>query len=160
MMDSPKLALNRSLVRYFFQIGLMRNGILLAEDSPENLLSRFEATSLEDAFLQLCMKHGKSDEANQALKQINIINSNHIMDRHDISKTSCNEKENLENSLKMNERKSSLDSDNTDTLCGPNGVGDINCNKKSLMRKLQFTSKRKMKALLVKNFITMLRQPA
>jgi hypothetical protein len=38
-----------------FQIGLMRSGRLLAEDSPENLLRDYNLSSLEDVFLKLCM---------------------------------------------------------------------------------------------------------
>lgn len=40
----------------FYQIGLMRSGHLLAEESPHNLLSVHNLTSLEDVFLKLCMK--------------------------------------------------------------------------------------------------------
>lgn len=36
------------------QIGLMRNGHLLAEDSPQNLLEEFECAKLEDVFFKLC----------------------------------------------------------------------------------------------------------
>lgn len=35
--------------------GLMRDGALLAEDSPKNIMTRFEATSLDEAFLNLCL---------------------------------------------------------------------------------------------------------
>jgi len=38
------------------QIGLMRSGRLLAEDSPQHLLANHNLTSLEDVFLKLCMK--------------------------------------------------------------------------------------------------------
>ncbi|XP_057374585.1 ABC transporter G family member 23-like [Daphnia carinata] len=37
-------------------IGMMRSGRLLAENSPENLLRSYGLCSLEDVFLQLCMK--------------------------------------------------------------------------------------------------------
>ena len=156
---------------WYFQIGLMRNGILLAEDSPQNILSRFEVDSLEDAFLQLCMRHGKtwfsvrvfffiynlssaitgvSDEADNNLKQIKTF-SNQIQIPGEADKTNSNEKTELK-------RRNSVDSDKIETCCG--GVGDINCNKKSFMRNLQFTTKRRMKALLAKNFLQMVRQPA
>ena len=36
----------------------MRSGKLLAQDSPQNLLSTYSLDSLEDVFLQLCMKDG------------------------------------------------------------------------------------------------------
>lgn len=43
--------------------GLMRNGILLAEDTPLNIISRHEVDNLEEAFLKLCMKRGVSEDA-------------------------------------------------------------------------------------------------
>lgn len=124
----------------------MRNGILLAEDTPHNILSRYEVDSLEDAFLHLCMKHGVSDEADQSLKHVHT-HSNQITD----GKTD-------ESSVTQEKRRNSIDSDKSDACCG--GVGDINCTKKSFMKNLQFTTKRRMKALLAKNFLTMVRQPA
>lgn len=130
----------------FLQIGMMRNGILLAEDTPQNILSRYEVDSLEDAFLQLCMKHGVSDEADQGLKHVKALNG-------PAQKT--DESGKSSNGLK---RRNSVDSDQSDTCCG--GVGDMDCNKKSFMRNLQFTTKRRMKALLAKNFLQMIRQPA
>ncbi|QQP40869.1 ATP-binding cassette sub-family G member 20, partial [Caligus rogercresseyi] len=41
-------------------IGLMRNGRLLAEASPERLLSKFGGSTLEDVFLQLCISQDES----------------------------------------------------------------------------------------------------
>lgn len=38
------------------RVGLMRNGRILAEDSPENLLNTFEESTLENVFLKLCLK--------------------------------------------------------------------------------------------------------
>jgi ABC-type multidrug transport system ATPase subunit len=43
-------------------VGLMRNGILLAEDTPSNILRRHEVHSLEEAFLKLCVKRGLSED--------------------------------------------------------------------------------------------------
>lgn len=39
--------------KIFEQIGLMRNGVLLAEDSPSRIMQRFQVDNLQDAFLQL-----------------------------------------------------------------------------------------------------------
>lgn len=44
-------------------VGLMRNGILLAEDTPHSIISRHEVENLEEAFLKLCVKRGVSEEA-------------------------------------------------------------------------------------------------
>ena len=38
------------------RVGLMRNGQLLAEESPVNLLNKFNCATLEDVFLALCTK--------------------------------------------------------------------------------------------------------
>ena len=43
--------------------GLMRNGILLAEDTPNNIISRHGVQNLEEAFLKLCLKKGVSEDA-------------------------------------------------------------------------------------------------
>ena len=129
----------------------MRNGILLAEDSPQSIISHFEVQSLEDAFLQLCMKHGVSDEASQNLKQVHAMSEANQL-------TNVQSQMNKTTTTNNDNRKNSINSDNDDACCG--GVADINCNKKSLMKNLQFTTKRRMKALLAKNYLQMLRQPA
>lgn len=38
------------------QIGLMREGILLAEESPSALMEKYECNDLEEAFLKLSHK--------------------------------------------------------------------------------------------------------
>lgn len=38
------------------RVGLMRNGVLLAEDAPEKLIREHECSNLEDVFLKLCMR--------------------------------------------------------------------------------------------------------
>jgi hypothetical protein len=117
----------------------MRNGILLAEDSPTDILTRYNVESLEDAFLQLCMKQGVSEEADQSLRQVE-------------TKTDMPQITDGKEPIK---RKNSIESNNTDTCCA-----DLNCNKKSFVKSLKFTTKRRMKALLTKNFLQMFRQPA
>lgn len=125
---------------------MMRNGILLAEDSPQNILNRYNAESLEDAFLQLCMKQGVSEEADQSLRQVDAISN-----LQKITDGSNSEKPPID----QVKRKNSIESNNTDTCCA-----DLNCNKKSFVKSLKFTTKRRMKALLAKNFLQMVRQPA
>lgn len=52
----------------------MRSGRLLAEDSPDKLLTHYNLSSLEDVFLKLCMNQG----VNNGLQQIvgNVIPPN------------------------------------------------------------------------------------
>ncbi|KAG5674743.1 hypothetical protein PVAND_004694 [Polypedilum vanderplanki] len=135
-------------------IGLMRNGILLAEDSPQSILSKYEVDSLEDAFLQLCVKHGVSDEADENLKQVDTFTSH--QEPIEIEKKIDEKPSLVKNEVK---RKNSIESNDSETACC-SGVGDMDCNKKSLVKNLQITTKRRMKALLAKNFLQMLRQPA
>lgn len=50
---------------------MMRNGILLIEKSPSEILSQIETDSLEEAFLRLCMKQ-ESESPNHS-KYKNLI---------------------------------------------------------------------------------------
>lgn len=111
----------------------MRNGILLAEDSPSNILTHFEVESLEDAFLQLCMKHGVSDQASENLIQAHVASeSNQLHDGYDRNG----------NDIQLQ------------TVVKTKGKTVY----RGELRKL--TSKQRIKALLIKNFIQMIRQPA
>lgn len=49
-------------------VGLMRHGKLLAEDSPDNLMSQHGMDNLEDVFLKLCI----SDSSRKAAKLANL----------------------------------------------------------------------------------------
>lgn len=85
-------------------VGLMRNGILLAEDTPSNILRRHEVDSLEEAFLKLCVKRGISEDAVQndttpgnestfndfELQEQSTINNNNV---HQTSQTTMSEAE-------------------------------------------------------------------
>lgn len=44
--------------------GMMRNGVLLVEDSPRNILAKCQSKSLENAFLKLCTESVKFDNEN------------------------------------------------------------------------------------------------
>jgi hypothetical protein len=126
----------------------MRNGILLAEDTPQNILTKYEADSLEDAFLQLCVKHGVSDEANDNLYQVNTQGGIKAL-----TEESMTEKVEVK-------RKNSIESNDSETACCTKVGEKLDCNKKSLVKRLQITTRRRMKALLAKNFLQLLRQPA
>jgi hypothetical protein len=55
------------------QIGLMRNGRLLAEESPHVLLSMYGCPTLEEVFLKLSRKQGSSSSAN--VSELNVSNN-------------------------------------------------------------------------------------
>lgn len=50
-------------------VGLMRNGILIAEEAPQTLLNRLEVDSLQDAFIKLSLKQNLSGYFNTYRKQ-------------------------------------------------------------------------------------------
>jgi ABC-type multidrug transport system ATPase subunit len=45
------------------RVGMMRFGKLLAEDSPAALMATFSKNSLEDVFLELCLRDGDLETA-------------------------------------------------------------------------------------------------
>lgn len=58
-----------SLAQFNLQIGLMRNGKLLAEDSPTNLMNKYNTSILEEIVVQLCLR----DEAKQPEEEAEVI---------------------------------------------------------------------------------------
>lgn len=71
-------------VKIYFrlQIGLMRSGRLLAEESPQVLLSMYGCQSLEEVFLKLSRKQGSSNAQNQA--ELNISNNISLVRFHEV----------------------------------------------------------------------------
>ncbi|XP_058116541.1 ABC transporter G family member 20 [Anopheles ziemanni] len=128
-------------------IGLMRNGILLAEDSPGNILERFSCTSLEEAFLNLCQRHGPSEEADRNTHQTQALRA--VTAAPDVKKTI----------------PALATSDKKPAEGGGGGGGGLFGEKRkpitsTIKQLVSFTTKRRMNALLSKNFLQMVRQPA
>jgi ABC-type multidrug transport system ATPase subunit len=112
--------------------GLMRNGILLAEDTPRNIITRHEVENLEEAFLKLCMRRGASEEAIEGDK---------------MPANGVGVSENMELGVREDDNKiESLDQSPTST--------EENTFKR---RKYAMST---MRALFVKNYLQMKRQPA
>ncbi|KAH8376657.1 hypothetical protein KR093_000663 [Drosophila rubida] len=115
-------------------IGLMRNGVLLAEDTPTNIMIKFGTQSIEDAFLILSQRQGNEDE----LPQLMDINRNQavptamlpteVIDSHEPAA----EKPPIPYEEPMNENR----------------------------KKIFFTTKGRIKALMTKNFVQLFRQPS
>lgn len=101
----------------------MRDGNLLAQDTPNSILEKLGVTSLEEAFIQICMSFEISGEVKSG-KDANRLT--------DITWNS-----------------------------GPPGLSYVENDRlrRKKSSKLMFTSKRRMKALLSKNIITMMRNP-
>lgn len=119
---------------FFHQIGLMRNGILLAEDTPQNIMTMFNTSTLEDAFLILSQKQGESEEADNTLMR---VGNNSESDTSEAAEIKDSEKLKLRRHRSFAEQKAP-----------------------GLLGKLSFTSKTRMKALLTKNFLQLIRQKA
>ena len=110
--------------------GLMRNGILLSEDSPQNIISRYEVENLEEAFLKLCVKRGASEDA---------------IDGDKAPTNTAQIPENLE--LEVRE-----DDDQIESI-------DQSPQNTNAFKRRKYTSST-MRALFVKNYLQMKRQPA
>lgn len=156
----------------------MRGGVLLAEDSPANILTKFRATSLEDAFLLMCIKQG-SDEAatvktnsienGTAFNDVIVTNANHI-NHNNNGKIAINggnhyHNNHLYHNNVVNDPKKTvaqIGSENGKHVYTDSEYNDNNNEKRrsSVMEKIKFTSRTRMKALLAKNVIQMIRQPA
>lgn len=68
--------------------GLMRNGILLAEESPRNIMERYQCETLEDAFLKLCVKRGTSEDAEESLQLMDDLVQNQSDNNNNNDETS------------------------------------------------------------------------
>lgn len=71
---AKSLFVSLEVIKFFFntQIGLMRSGRLLAEESPRALLTMYNCASLEDVFLKLSRKQGQTT---QPTTELNISNN-------------------------------------------------------------------------------------
>jgi ABC-type multidrug transport system ATPase subunit len=54
-------------------IGLMRNGVQIAEDSPQNILQMWETTNLEDAFLKMSERQEAGLPPQRMLNDLEIV---------------------------------------------------------------------------------------
>ena len=48
-------------------VGLMRDGALLAEAAPDELMARYHKNTLEDVFLELCRRQPLNEDANKCV---------------------------------------------------------------------------------------------
>lgn len=168
------------------KIGLMRKGVLLAQDSPNSLLNAFNTTSLEDAFLKLCLQQGsdevqennETDTKTPQIKDASAVTHPDVL-VHNNDMNSNNNKHTTSNGAVTTITESSPSPmkivDPKKTVVGSdefkNGIsekmvyrdatfGNDLERRSSIIEKIKFTTKTKMKALLAKNFVQMIRQPA
>ncbi|CAO1421700.1 unnamed protein product [Diamesa serratosioi] len=62
-------------------VGMMRNGVLVAEDKPENILRQFQVETLEQVFLQLSSKQEQSHFMSSVVCAENICNDKSIREK-------------------------------------------------------------------------------
>lgn len=113
----------------------MRNGVLLAEDTPTNIMIKFGTQSIEDAFLILSQRQGNEDD----LVQIMDHNKNQTLapavlppEVIDTAEPNTPEKPPIPYEETPNENR----------------------------KKVFFTTKGRIKALMTKNFVQLFRQPS
>lgn len=131
---------------------MMRNGILLAEDTPVNIMQKYGRENLEDAFLVLCQNHGTSEEADITVgrasgqRYVNNAMAAQTLEAGRIQKrdVEANVSGQIENAPITTKPRIAFDQPKPD----------------SLARKLSFTSQIRMKALLTKNILQLIRQPS
>lgn len=127
----------------------MRKGVLLAEDTPENIMLRFKVNSIEDAFLILSQKQGNNDIVEACIAQL-------PSNQHHASNVICNGVEVIDatNVTQPTEKanfKSDMEKPYKENIVSP----EENDNQK----KCFFTTKGRIKALMTKNFVQLFRQP-
>lgn len=140
---------------------MMRNGILLAEDTPINIMHRLNSDNLEDAFLLLCQKHGTSEEADTTMGR---SAGQKFLDK--IAQDGSQQSELKPTDAKLKEaRANSTIKHDSETQTDPKGKLKRNLSfherrPDTLIGKLTFTSQIRMKALLTKNLLQLIRQPS
>lgn len=129
----------------------MRNGVLLAEDTPINIMIKFECNSIEDAFLILSQKQGDSD-----IVQPNTINTSQppaIMHSVEVIDATLPEPND------MCKKPPLVDENYNKTQ--PTDQGGHCCEQETENRKrIFFTTRGRIKALMTKNFVQLFRQPS
>lgn len=140
--------------------GLMRNGILLAEDTPLNIISRHEVENLEEAFLKLCMRRGVSEDAVDDANG----NGNECSDIHMDHLEMQERKENHRNGSDMKNvpiatiNNNNIENHNNHSATSPEQPTEQHSVAPIFKRKKYTWST--IQALFTKNYLQMKRQPA
>lgn len=70
MLNNADRAILNSNESNFFQIGLMRGGYFLAEESPDRLMQQFGVESLEEVFLKLSVMQNRGKRRRSSIVQV------------------------------------------------------------------------------------------
>ncbi|EEB10801.1 ABC transporter, putative [Pediculus humanus corporis] len=152
-------------------IGLMRSGRLLAEESPQVLLTMYGCQSLEEVFLKLSRKQGSNNDNNQQ-GDLNISNNISLASLHWSKKNAIYvTEESGVVGLNFHQSKEALHNNYEHS----NGMGNVHLDIKTIGSKAsramdidcddcgnvadccKITTKGKIRALLQKNFLRMWR---
>lgn len=141
---------------------MMRNGILLAEDSPANILQKFRAENLEDAFLLLSQKQGVSEEADTTLGR---AAGQRALEALEVIEVHANADKKADKIYPKEKEAKKVDDSKKDVTELPKSPLKRNLSFREtkpdgLIGKLTFTSQIRMKALLMKNLLQLIRQPS
>lgn len=141
----------------------MRNGILLAEDTPANIMLKFKCDNLEDAFLKLCQKRGTSEEADSSVGRA----SGQKFLQNVSNQQGSYQSSDLKTATKTPTKDSSMGKHDSETQTDIPVIAKVKPNlsfhdqrPNTLIGKLTFTSQIRMKALLTKNLLQLIRQPS
>lgn len=144
----------------------MRNGILLAEDSPDNIMKAFGTATLEDAFLILSQRQGQSEEADNTLQKMltdaSTAKAASIAATAEAARQSKDAADAAEEGMAGHKPLNKLQ---VEFLPGQEQYLRRNMSfaeqkPPGFWGKMQFTSQSRMKALFSKNILQLIRQPS
>uniref|UniRef100_A0A1B0G096 Uncharacterized protein n=1 Tax=Glossina morsitans morsitans TaxID=37546 RepID=A0A1B0G096_GLOMM len=147
ILDEPTVGLDPELREkiWEFLIETTRSnklaGVLLAEDTPENIMRRFEVNSVEEAFLILSQRQGDSDVIDVAqLPRSDYQAAPAICDGVEVIDSSTGKENSIKDQLEME------DSNKED--------------KMKALREWLYITRGRIKALMIKNFVQLSRHPS
>lgn len=74
--------------RHVDRCGMMRNGIFLDEDTPNAIMQKTQCDGLDEAFLRLCVRHGKNED----VEKIGDVDKDDTIDSKEIELDQLNPK--------------------------------------------------------------------
>jgi len=141
---------------WLFQIGLMRNGRLLTEKSPNELSREYNTPMLEDIVIRLCKNDSNSinDEITQGLNEVSFYSRSNLV-------PSMNKK-----STGQNRRVVGLSFKKTDdesNCCAESGRENVasgtSCSQLEMCKEKGRQKWSKIKALVMRNKYNLMRNP-
>uniref|UniRef100_T1J7I5 ABC transporter domain-containing protein n=1 Tax=Strigamia maritima TaxID=126957 RepID=T1J7I5_STRMM len=144
-------------VRQADMVGMMRDGSILAEDTPNNLLARHESANLEDVFLKLCYAAEQIPLAN-GVSSCRFGRASEASENYNSSQISWDLVDNFEMGMK-DSSKPIVNHASEDTLdLALNGKNHVAVKNPKLSSSCNFfISSHRTRAVISKNFIHLYR---